>query len=65
MFNKFMEDKLRLWQVQINSKNKGHYVDSHTLHATGKTVEDVIAKIKEKYPDSKIVSINHKAAIEL
>tara|TARA_R110000822_G_scaffold95314_3_gene218026 strand:- start:7679 stop:7882 length:204 start_codon:yes stop_codon:yes gene_type:complete len=65
MFNPFMEDGIRIWQVQFNSKLARGYVNNHTMNVSGKTIEEVIGKIKDKYPDCKILNINHKGSIDL
>ena len=65
MYNEFMKDKLRVWQVQFNSKYLGRYVDNHTLNVTANTLEEAIEKMREKYPDGKLLNVYHKGHIDL
>jgi len=65
MYNEFMKDKLRVWQVQFNSKETGRYVDNHTLNVTARTLEEALQKVKDKYPNGKILNVNHKGHIDL
>lgn len=65
MYNEFMEDKLRLWQVQLRRKGHGLYVDSLSINVTAKTIEEALEKVRGEYPGGKILSINHKGHIDL
>ena len=65
MYNEFMKDKLRVWQVQFNSKETGRYVDNHSLNVTAKTLEEAVGKVREEYPNGKILNVNHKGCIDL
>lgn len=66
MFNEFMKDGLHLWTVRFNSRDgTGSFTDQHSVNVSAKTVEDSIKKIRDKYPNAKILSVNHKGLIDL
>jgi len=65
MFNEFMEDKLRVWQVQFNKNGSGRYVDKHTVNVTAHTLEEAVSKVRDEFPDAKMLNVNHKGGIDL
>lgn len=66
MFNEFMKDGLHLWAVMFNSEeNSSVYTDQHSVNVSAKTAEGAIKKIRDKYPNAKILSVNHKGLIDL
>ena len=66
MFNEFMKDKDRLWQICFNVRRaKQSHIDSHVMNVSSNTMEGAIAKIHAEFDDAKIRSVNHKGEIHL
>jgi len=67
MYNEFMKDGLRLWQVTFSNLRAStrSYVDSHTVNVSAETIEDALAKVREGYPEAKMLGVQHKGKIDL
>jgi hypothetical protein len=65
MFNEFMKDGEQLWGVTFCNKVTDARCDNHYINVSGETVEEVISKLKVKYPGSKIITVSHKGRIDI
>ncbi len=66
MYNEFMKDDERLWQICFNSKSEtGSRIDHHLKNVSAVTVEDAIQKLRAEFPQAKIRSVDHKGAIHI
>ena len=66
MFNEFMKEGLHLWAIQFNSKRTTNsYIDQHSVNVSAETIEAALEKVREQYPNAKMLSVNHKGLIDL
>ena len=54
----------KYWTVTSNSKDRS-YTNTHFHGVVAMSLEEVINKMKEKYPDRLVVSINHVGPVDL
>jgi hypothetical protein len=60
----FSKDCDKYWSVTANEKTQPYW-NTSVYGVIGKTAEEVACKVLAAHPESKIVSINHKGAIDL
>ncbi len=67
MYNEFMKDEIRLWQICFNCavESRPNYYNNHVVNVSANTAENAINKVKEKYPKAKIRSVDHKGEIHI
>lgn len=55
----------RVWDVKFTSQQHDRYYGNNSKTVIATTVEEAIAKVKDKYTDAIFVSINHKGSVDL
>lgn len=60
----FSRDTDKYWKVQT-SGTCGTYRQTRCLGVVARTTIDAIHKVNKKFPDEKIVSINHAGSVDI
>lgn len=60
----FRDSGPKYWTVTSNSRER-HCTSTHCHGVVAMSLEEVIDKVKSKYPDRLVVSINHVGPVDL
>ncbi len=60
----FRHNGPKYWTVTSNNRD-GAYTNTHFHGVVALSLEEVIKKMKEKYPDQLVVSINHVGPVDI
>ncbi len=60
----FRDNGPKYWTVTSNGR-EGHYTSTQVHGVVALSLEEVIDKVKSKYPDRLVVSINHVGPVDL
>lgn len=60
----FMSNGPKYWTVTSNTRDRG-YTRTNSYGVVALSLEEVIKKMKEKYPDQLVVSINHVGPVDI